>query len=177
MVAYRRNLVPGGTFFFTVNLQERNKSYLTENVEELREAFRSCKAKLSFQIDAIVILPDHLHCIMTLPPDDTDYAARWKSIKSTFTKSLIKKGVELLKDKNGRYNLWQRRYWEHTIRDSKDFERHVDYIHYNPIKHKYVKVLSDWPYSSFHRYVDQNIIPANWGDEIEFSNSNFGEAV
>ena len=175
MVAYRRNLVPGGTYFFTVNLQDRNKSYLTEHVEELREAFKSCKVKLGFYINAIVILPDHLHCIMTLPPNDADYAGRWKSIKSAFTKSLIKKGLKLSKDKNGRYNLWQRRYWEHTIRDSNDLKRHIEYIHYNPIKHKYVNVLSDWPYSSFHRYVDQKIIPSNWGSKIDFCDSNFGE--
>ena len=164
MVAYRRNFVPGGTYFFTVNLRDRNKSYLTQYVDDLRECFRSCKSKYPMTIDAVVILPEHLHCLWTLPSDDSNYANRWRYIKSSFTKKLIAHGVNITKDKHGQYNLWQRRYWEHTIRDEKDFNRHVEYIHYNPIKHGYVTKLIEWPNSSFHQYVKNGVILENWGE-------------
>lgn len=169
MVNYRRNLVPGGTYFFTVTLRNRNATTLIDHVDVLRAVFRDIKRNRPFIVDAVVILPDHLHSIWTLPAGDADYAGRWRAIKSGFTRALIKKGVKLSRNGKGEYDLWQRRYWEHTIRNEADMARHVEYIHFNPVKHAYVTSVVDWKYSSFHHYVRQNIYPANWsGAEIEF---------
>jgi len=175
MVGYRRNFIPGGTFFFTVTIADRRSSVLVEHVSPLRHAFRIARSERPFAIDAIVILPDHLHTIMTLPPEDSDFSGRWRRIKSLFTRNVIAAGVPLERDNRGEYALWQRRFWEHTIRDETDFARHVDYIHYNPIKHGFVSRVSDWPYSSFHRYVRQGILPEDWAGMVEKSDTGFGE--
>ena len=123
MVNYRRSQIKGGTYFFTVNLQNRKETYLTNYIEQLRESFRTTKQQYPFEIIASVILPDHLHIILKLPEDDVNYSARWKAIKSKFTRLLIKKGVWLKKNKKGEYNLWQRRFWEHQIRDDLDLKQ------------------------------------------------------
>ncbi|PCI64039.1 MAG: hypothetical protein COB38_13115 [Gammaproteobacteria bacterium] len=149
MVNYRRNFIEGGTYFFTVTLFNRSLSLLTDFSGELRESFKACKIKYPFKIDAIVVLPEHLHCILTLPENDCNYSGRWKFIKSHFTRQLRALNVELKKDQHGQYNLWQRRFWEHTIRDERDFQNHINYIHYNPIKHGYVDDLNNWALSSF----------------------------
>ncbi|MCX7193890.1 MAG: transposase [Proteobacteria bacterium] len=162
MVNYRRNLVPGGTYFFTATLRDRSSRLLTEHIGLLRAAFRTVKHKLPFRVDAIVILPEHLHAIWTLPEGDADYPGRWRAIKSTFTHSIVKTGIPVERNDKGEYALWQRRYWEHTITDEEDFRRHVDYIHFNPVKHGWVNQVADWPYSSFHRYVRQRILPRDW---------------
>lgn len=169
MVQYRRNRVAGGTYFFTVTLRDRKATTLVDHVDALRVAFRQVRHQRPFVIDAVVVLPDHLHAIWTLPPKDADYAGRWRGIKSHFTRALSKAGVKLARNPKGEYNLWQRRYWEHTIRNETDMARHVDYIHYNPVKHGYVTSVVDWPYSSFHRYMDDGTYPADWGmNEINF---------
>ena len=134
MVAYRRNFVPGGTFFFTVALANRRSSVLVDHVDSLRTAFRLTRKERPFSIDAIVILPEYLHVMLTLPPEDSDFPGRWRRIKSLFTRQVVARGVSVGRDEKGEYQLWQRRFWEHTIRNETDFARHADYIHYNPVK-------------------------------------------
>src|SRR5947209_893012 len=129
MVRYRRNWVHGGTYFFTVTLVDRHATILVDHVDALRMAFRVTREERPYTIDAIVILPDHLHAIMTLPQDDADYAGRWRRIKGAFSTQLLLAGIALKRHANGELAVWQRRYWEHTIRDEKDFVGHVDYIH------------------------------------------------
>ncbi|WP_370111500.1 REP-associated tyrosine transposase [Bradyrhizobium yuanmingense] len=174
MVRYRRNFVPGGMFFFTVTLDDRMSSVLVDHVDELRSAFRVTRAERPFEIDAIVILPDHLHVIMRLPDSDSDFSGRWKRIKSAFTHRLAASGAPICRNHRGEYALWQRRFWEHTIRNDADFERCADYIHYNPVKHGLVAAAIEWPYSSLHRYVRAGILPPDWGGAGEISGS-FGE--
>ena len=162
MVLYRRNRVAGGSYFFTVTLRDRSSRTLVENIAELRAAFRQAKASMPFHINAIVVLPEHIHAIFTLPDGDDNYSSRWRLIKSIYTQKLIKKGVPLAANGRGEYNLWQSRFWEHTIRDDEDMENHINYIHFNPVKHKFVERVADWPYSSFHHYVRAGILPPNW---------------
>ncbi|AYM86517.1 MULTISPECIES: transposase [Pseudoalteromonas] len=160
---YRRNYVKGGTYFFTVNLLDRNKSLLVEHIDLLRESIRFVKSQRPFYIDAWVVLPDHLHAVLTLPDDDVDYSSRWREIKKRFSKSLPK--TEFLTQTRKRKNergIWQRRFWEHTIRDDNDYWHHVNYVHFNPLKHGLVSQVADWPYSSFHRAVKQGIYANNW---------------
>jgi putative transposase len=176
MVHYRRNFVPGGTYFFTVTLRDRSSQVLVENINLLRKSFRVIKQKHPFDIVASVVLPDHIHAIWTLPENDNEYPMRWQSIKARFTRELRKNGTNLNADSNREYGLWQRRYWEHTIRNSEDLRRHIDYIHYNPVKHGLVQQLKDWPYSSFHRYVQKGVLPMDWGSNIEIlADGDFGE--
>jgi len=174
MVNYRRNFVPGGTYFFTVTLRMRNSRQLVESIDLLRLAFRKTGEAKPFQIDAMVVLPEHLHSIWTLPPNDSDYPGRWKAIKSIFTRELEKSGAHVCKRQDGSALIWQRRYWEHTIRDADDLNRHIDYIHFNPVKHGLVERVIDWPYSSFHRYVGQGLLPPNWAGE-NFDDMKLGE--
>ena len=160
---YRRNYVKGGTYFFTVNLLDRNKSLLVEHIDLLRESIRFVKSQRPFYIDAWVVLPDHLHAVLTLPDDDVDYSSRQREIKKRFSKSLPK--TEFLTQTRKRKNergIWQRRFWEHTIRDDNDYWHHVNYVHFNPLKHGLVSQVADWPYSSFHRAVKQGIYANNW---------------
>jgi putative transposase len=150
MVRYRRNFVPGGMFFFTVTLDDRRSSALVDHVALLRTAFRKTRGEQSFAIDAIVILPDHLHAIMTLPTGDSDFSGRWRRIKSAFTRGVVAAGVSVSRNHRGEYSLWQKRFWEHTIRDDGDFERCANYIHFNPVKHGLVSSPAAWPFSSLH---------------------------
>jgi putative transposase len=176
MVRYRRNFVPGGTYFFTLTLANRRLSALTDHIGSLRRAVRVTRAERPFDVDAIVILPDHLHAVMTLPEGDIDYSGRWRRIKSLFTRDAVKAGLEARRNARGEYDIWQRRFWEHTIRDEADLARHVDYIHYNPLKHGLVSQVSDWPYSSFHRYVRLGWLPEDWGGIVAIDPAmNFGE--
>lgn len=169
MVNYRRNFVPGGTYFFTVALHDRKSNQLTQSIQLLRQSFRDAIRAKPFRIDAVVILPDHLHTIWTLPQNDWDYPARWKAIKSNFSHRLSKSGILVGKRQDGSMLIWQRRYWEHTIRGEEDLARHIDYIHINPVKHGLVKQVADWPFSSFYRYVKQGLLPGNWAIEITTS--------
>jgi putative transposase len=175
MVRYRRNFVPGGTFFFTLTLDDRRSSVLVDHVTLLRAAFRKTRSERPFSIDAIVILPEHLHVILTLPPDDPDFSNRLRRIKGRFTRSVIAAGVPISRDHRGEYSLWQKRFWEHTIRDDRDVERCVDYIHYNPVKHRLVATPSEWPYSSLHRYVRTGVLAPDWGGDGREDDRNFGE--
>jgi len=135
MVRYRRNFVAGGTFFFTATLVDRSSRALIDHIEALRVATRDTRRSHPFAIDAIVVLPDHLHVVMTLPEGDADYPNRWGLIKRRFTDALIKSGTPIARHQDGEFALWQRRFWEHTIRDESDLERHVDYVHFNPVRH------------------------------------------
>ncbi|MBM4296989.1 MAG: transposase [Deltaproteobacteria bacterium] len=159
MTDYRRPFMPGAAWFFTVNLAERNGNrLLIEKLDNLRSAFRSVQADHHFRIDAVVILPEHLHCIWTLPPGDSDFATRWGLIKGQFSRS-IQKGERVSPSRftRGERGIWQRRFWEHLIRDETDFRRHVDYIHWNPVKHGWAQRAADWPHSSFHSFVRRRV--------------------
>jgi putative transposase len=176
MTDYRRNFVPGGSFFFTVNLAERQLSLLTEHVDELRAAFREVRQRHSFSIDAMVVLPDHLHAVWTLPYGDADFSMRWRQIKSAFSRKLpVGEWLSTSRSGRGERGIWQRRYWEHTIRDENDFARHVDYIHINPVKHGLVARVGDWPYSSFHRMVKLGVYPEDWAGNVAELSGDFGE--
>ena len=176
MVGYRRNFVAGGTYFFTVALQDRTSRYLIDYTDLLLQSVQTVKSKSCFDEVAVVILPDHLHTIWKLPDDDCEYPARWKAIKSMFTRLLVKSGVPLKKNTRGEYSLWQRRYWEHTITDEQDLRSHINYIHYNPVKHGYVDKVSDWVPSSFHRFVRTGILPDDWGGNVNgLEDMSFGE--
>ncbi len=176
MTNYRRNFVSGGSFFFTVNLADRHLHLLTAHIDLLRQAFRYVRLHHPFEIDAIVVLPDHLHAVWTLPQDDADFALRWRLIKTTFSRGLpAHEQISASRASKAERGIWQRRYWEHTLRDEKDFARHVDYIHFNPVKHDHVKRVSDWPYSSFHRMVKLGIYPRDWGGDTTSEAGAFGE--
>jgi putative transposase len=176
MSNYRRNFIAGGSFFFTVNLNDRRSSLLVEKIDLLRQAFRNVKNKLPYDIAAMVVLPDHLHCIWTLPPDDSDYPIRWKMIKALFSRGLPKIEIRSQgRQSKGERGIWQRRYWEHTLRDENDWQRHVDYIHYNPVKHGHIARVAEWPFSTFHRYVKNGIYQIEWGSDPEDLDGNFGE--
>jgi putative transposase len=146
-----------------------------DHVGALRAAFRATRQERPFSVDAIVILPDHLHAVLTLPEGDADFPGRWRRIKGHFSSGLISVGIEPKRSSNGDVALWQRRFWEHTIRDENDFERHVDYIHINPVKHGLVHRVRDWPHSSFHRYVREGILPGDWGGSVNEFGENYGE--
>jgi putative transposase len=176
MTDYRRNFIAGGSFFFTVNLADRRLSLLTSHVAELRNAIRETRMRHPFAIDAIVVLPDHLHAVWTLPEGDADFATRWRLIKSTFSRSIPGgERISASRAAKGERGIWQRRYWEHTIRDEVDFERHLDYIHINPVKHGLVTRVRDWPHSSFHRMVKLGIYPEDWAGDVSGSDGGFGE--
>ena len=175
MVRYRRSFVAGGTFFFTVTLADRTSSASVDHVEALRAAMASTRLHHPFTIDAVVVLPDHLHIVMTLPEGDADYSNRWRLIKRRFTDSVIKPLTPVARRGNGELALWQRRFWEHTIRDEGDFERHVDYVHFNPVRHGVVTSARDWPHSSFHRYVRRGLLPEDWAGDFSQDQGSFGE--
>ena len=176
MTNYRRARIAGATYFFTVNLADRSRSLLTEHIASLWAAFKDVRVEHPFAIDAIVVLPDHLHAIWTLPPDDSNFALRWRLIKTTFSRALPhtepRSASRQAKRERG---IWQRRYWEHLIRDDADFARHVDYIHINPVKHGMVNRVADWPHSSFHRYVKAGILPIDWAGDTTREIVGYGE--
>jgi putative transposase len=174
MVRYRRNIIQGGTFFFTVTLADRRSRILAEQIDALR-AFTIARAERPFTIDAIVILPDHLHAILTLPDGDADFPGRWRRIKGHFSKSLLDAQMPLRRSPNGELALWQRRFWEHTIRNERDFARHVDYIHFNPVKHGLVSRVRDWAHSSFHQYVRDGVLQEDWAGDTADVGGDFGE--
>ena len=168
MPNYLRAFIPGGTWFFTVNLLQRHgNDLLVREIDLLRATVRNVRSHHPFRIDAWVVLPDHLHCVWTLPPGDSDFSTRWRLLNSGFSRALPK--TERLSDVRsnaGERGIWQRHYWEHFISSDADFERHVDYVHVNPLKHGWVKRVSDWPYSTFHRYVEKGIYPPDWCGDL-----------
>ena len=176
MTNNRRNHIAGATYFFTVNLAERRSRLLTEQIDLLRAAFRETRANHPFGIEAIVVLPDHLHAIWSLPESDRNDATRWRLIKAHFSRALPKgERISPSRLSKGERGIWQRRYWEHTLRDERDFARHADYIHFNPVKHGQVTRVVDWPHSSFHRMVRLGVYPADWGGDMQDLDAGFGE--
>jgi putative transposase len=163
MPDYRRNRVPGGTYFFTANLQNRDSSLLVERIDALRQAVRRVRELMPFHIDAWVVLPEHMHTLWTLPEGDADFPRRWQAIKMLFSTS-TPTGETLTETRRhrGERCIWQRRYWEHTIRSDRDYAAHIDYIHFNPVKHGLVSDVAAWPYSSFHRCVRMDLYPPAW---------------
>ena len=164
MPHYRRAFVPGATWFFTVNLlQRRRNDLLIRHVDLLRDVVRRVHRLHPFTVDAWVVLPEHMHCVWTLPPGDMDYSLRWRLIKTLFCRALPADEYRSpLRVQRGERGIWQRRYWEHLIRDDEDFRRHLDYVHINPLKHGWVGRVQDWPYSSFHRDVRRGVYPLDW---------------
>jgi putative transposase len=165
MPDYRRYRVPGATYFFTVNLLDRCSDLLLAHIDSLRGAVRRVRGRRPFHIDAWVVLPDHMHCLWTLPDDDWDYPSRWRDIKAAFAKSLpAMERRSPVMIRRGERGIWQRRYWEHTIRDDRDYAVHMDYVHFNPVKHGLAERPSDWPFSSFQRCVASGLYPGDWAD-------------
>ncbi|MCB2184062.1 MAG: transposase [Desulfobulbaceae bacterium] len=168
---YRRDRTKGGTFFFTVVTHNRRKILCQpDNIILLRRIFKEMVTRHPFVIDAFVLLPEHLHCIWTLPDGDENFSTRWRLIKGAFTRKCsakYKANPSLSRKNKNEQSVWQRRFWEHCIRDEDDFDRHVAYIHYNPVKHGLVSSPHEWPYSSFHRYVREGIYQLNWAAEKE----------
>lgn len=167
MVLYRRARVAGASYFFTLALADRRQDLLTRHVDLLRECFRQARLRRPFGIDAVVILPEHLHLVMSLPAGDQDYAIRIAALKALFVRALRAGGAPVRPSGRREAGIWQPRYWEHVLRDERDFAAHVDYIHINPLKHGLVQRVVDWPWSSFHRYVRDGLLTADWagGDE------------
>lgn len=163
MSNYHRNRVPGGTYFFTVNLQDRNSALLIERIDNLRASIRRATELRPFHIDAWVVLPNHMHAIWTLPEGDDDFSQRWSTIKIAFSKRM-EPGEERSKSRKctGERGIWQRRFWEHTIRNEQDYAAHMDYIHYNPVKHGLVTTPAQWPHSTFHRCAEAGLYPPDW---------------
>lgn len=171
MAHYRRNIVPGATYFFTVVTYGRARILTTDLARGiLRRALLDQKQRRPFTIDAIVLLPDHLHTIWTLPSGDSDYPLRWNKIKYRFTDAYLTAGgierrVTTAQRNREERGVWQRRFWEHTVRDDHDMKRCLDYVHWNPIKHGLVERVTDYPWSSFHRYVALGEYDAAWGTD------------
>jgi putative transposase len=165
MPDYRRHRVPGGSYFFTVNLRDRRSHLLVTQIDSLRSAVRAARARHPFHIDAWVVMPDHMHCLWTLPPGDVDFPARWQAIKAAFSRCVPpaedRRASLVRKQEAG---IWQRRYWEHAIRDERDFATHMDYIHFNPVKHGLSAHPADWRLSSFRRCVALGMYPADWAN-------------
>jgi putative transposase len=179
---YRRTFVPGGTYFFTIVTYQRRKIFTEECVVALlRQALRAVQVRNPFQVEAAVILPDHFHMIWRLPENDSDFPTRpvrlrsgmfqWRLIKSHFTHHWeVATDIPASSSRRikGERAVWQRRYWEHLIRDEDDMRRHVEYIHYNPVKHRLVQAPVEWKYSSFHTYVKEGLYTVDWGNEASF---------
>ncbi len=173
---YRRVIIPGATYFFTINLLNRKSNLLVEHVDKLRYSFQRIKKLHPFIIDGIVIMPDHLHAMITLPSGDADYSLRIRLIKSLFSYQIKScEPINLSRKRKNERGIWQRRFWEHLIRDELDYEKHLNYIHYNPVKHRYTSVPTSWPYSSIHRYIESGDLPLDWAGKIESYTEDFGE--
>ncbi|MBN2590797.1 MAG: transposase [Sedimentisphaerales bacterium] len=167
MPEYKRWFSEGGTYFFTIVTYGRKNVFDNPVARNnLRQAITEVQTTHPFEMQGVVLLPNHIHCIWKMTTDD-DYSVRWKMIKTKFTKLWIAGGgidqnVSLSRRKRGEHGIWQRRFWAHLIRNQKDFARHMDYIHYNPVKHGYVKCPHQWEYSSFHRWVENEIYEPDW---------------
>ena len=160
VATYRRAYIPGGTYFFTVVTHHRLPILAEQqNIEALGQAFRRVKEQKPFIMDAFVLLPDHLHCLWTLPEDDTDYSSRWRDIKKYASKKFLLPANAT--------STWQRGFWEHVIRDEHDWQQHMDYIHYNPVKHGWANAPRDWQWSSFKRCVEKGWYQDDWGANNE----------
>jgi putative transposase len=181
MSEYRRVRIPGGCYFFTLALYDRQAAVLTDDAVRaaLHAAVVETRRAYPFRIDAWVLMPDHLHCIWTLPEGDSGYSMRWSMIKRLTSQAVQ---IERLKpasasrQRRRESNLWQRRFWEHAIRDDADYARHFDYVHWNPVKHGLAGAALDWPWSTFRRWVERDVYPAEWGRaEIADDDGDYGE--
>jgi putative transposase len=177
MPRYIRTFVPGATYFFTVTLADRESQLLVAEIQRLRSAYATVQRRHPFDTLAVCVMPDHLHALWQLPPGDADFPLRWQQIKRGFSQGLAQPTA--LSDSQvarGERGIWQRRFWEHQIRNEEDLARHVDYIHFNPVKHACVQQVRDWPYSSFHRWVQRGDLPEAWGlVEAAASEAQYGE--
>ena len=175
MPNYRRAFVPGGCWFFTVNLLDRRQTLLVDQIETLRAAVAATRQSHAFTIDAIVVLPDHLHAVWSLPAGDSDFSTRWRLIKNRFARALPKQealsAVRIARNERG---IWQRRFWEHHIRNDDEFGHYADYCAINPVKHGLVRRPVEWPYSSFHRDLRRGIYSEDWGAKVDLP-GEFGE--
>jgi putative transposase len=176
MPNYRRDLTPGGTWFFTVCLRDRTSDLLVRHIQALRIAVRDCRQKAPFDILAWVVLPEHMHAIWALPPGDADYPSRWRMIKTRFSRRLpVSLPTTGSARRRGEKGIWQRRYWEHCIRDERDLHAHLDYLHFNPVKHGLCNRVVEWPHSTFHRWVENGHYSADWGVGMPAFDGEFGE--
>ena len=177
MPEYRRAKIAGGTYFFTVVTYKRRPFFIDETCRRILNAsFMDVMERFPFTMDAICLLPDHLHCIWTLPDGDSNYSLRWSEIKKDFSqryKNVFghQDGLSISQEKRQEAGIRQRRFWEHMIRDNDEFNCHVEYIHFTPVKHGLVKQVKDWEWSSFHRYVKEGFVDEDWGT----NDSNSGE--
>ena len=168
MPNYRRAYIPGGMFFFTLVTNQRRPLFAsTAACSILGNCVREAKEKWPFDVVAMVLLPDHLHAIWSLPSGDCNYSLRWSWIKKEFTKRWLQvfseeASISPGRQRERRRGIWQPRFWEHTIEDEEDFDRHFDYVHYNPVKHGLVRCPHEWPHSSFHRWVKAGVYPWHW---------------
>jgi len=171
MTRYRRNYVPGGTFFFTVVTERRRPILIDDGARRLLcEAIEKVRAKRPFDVIAWSLMPDHAHCVWSLPTGDADYSTRWQQIKEDFTRAYLRSGgaeaaTSTSRRERRERGVWQRRFWEHTCRDETDLKRCVDYVHWNPKKHRLVERVCDWPWSTFHRHVSEGEYTAEWGSD------------
>ena len=173
---YRRARSKGATYFFTVNLADRYKTLLIDHIDDLRDVINQVKKQHPFKLDAMVVLPEHLHAMLTLPEDDKNYPTRWRLIKAGFSRQIPRlEQISQSRERKGERGIWQRRYWEHLIRCDNDYEGHVDYIHYNPVKHGHVRQAIEWPFSTIHDYVNRGILSRDWGHGDYSDEINFGE--
>jgi putative transposase len=175
MSQYRRARVNASSFFFTVVLADRSSTLLVDEIDRLRNVYRTVRERRAFDTVAICILPDHIHAIWAMPEGDTDFSVRWNLIKGGFSRGLEQRPRSPSKIVKREKGIWQRRYWEHAIRDEADLERHIDYIHFNPVKHGHVTRVSDWQHSSFHRYVERGLLTKDWGGDMKEMAGSFGE--
>ncbi|MEQ1596623.1 MAG: transposase [Casimicrobium sp.] len=173
MSHFRRSYTAGGTYFFTVVTYRRQRFLCDEDVRTaLRDSIRRCREAHPFDIDAWVLLPDHMHCIWTLPEGDADFSTRWNVIKRGVTRRVGARleRADLMNESKAAHRestLWQRRFWEHQIRDDADFRAHMDYVHFNPVKHGLVDRVADWPHSSFHRFVANGTYTPDWASPVD----------
>ena len=172
MSNYRRSNTPGATYFFTLITHNRKPLFSIDRAPRiLRWAISDVRERRPFKVEAICLLPDHIHTIWRLPDGDSAYPQRWNEIKGIFTKqfrdiSSDEEQISRSRQRKGEGGIWQRRFWEHIIRDENDLKNHMDYLHYNPVKHGLVDQVVDWPWSSFHRYVKAGIYPVDWGGSL-----------
>jgi putative transposase len=170
MPDYRRARAPGATWFFTVNLLERHRNtLLVREIDRLRTCLHAERQRRPLAILAWVVLPEHMHWLWRLPPGDSDYSTRWRRIKTDFSRGLPNaERRSTIRQARGERGIWQRRFWEHQIRDEIDLQHHIDYIHFNPVKHGLVTRTADWPHSSFATYVERGVYTRDWGAAPSF---------
>lgn len=176
MPNYRRKFIKGGTWFFTINLLDRKSNLLIEHFDDFIKALKSIKQNHPFRLDALTVLPEHFHMIMSLPETEADFSTRIRLIKGQFSRQIPNKdhNKSLSRTIRGERTIWQRRFWEHQIRNQEDYNRHIEYCYINPVKHGHVSRVKDWQYSTFHRDVQRGLFDDNWAGDVSFDDG-FGE--